>query len=165
MVALFQNVFYAEEVKPVGVYRTLKENLGYVCRHKCGSVLDLEKGIGADAVREFESVGFISSSGSEWVKSDFADRYYRDLFGWWSYAKILLVSWLSRRFSLPLQKHLLMKKLIPLIAVCVLLGCRETEIEKADGRNVQEEQKDSVSATPTFEANDWEENIEIGFDS
>ena len=58
-----------------------------------------------------------------------------------------------------------MNKLIPLIAVCILLGCRETEIEKSDGRNAQEEQKDSVSATPTFEANDWEENIEIGFDS
>ena len=58
-----------------------------------------------------------------------------------------------------------MKKLIPLIAVCVLLGCRETDIEKADGRNVQEEQTDSASATPTFEAEDWGENIEIGFDS
>ena len=104
MVALFQNVFYAEEVKPVGVCRTLKENLGYVCRHKCGSVLDLEKGIGADAVREFESVGFIRSSDSEWVKSEFAGRYYRDLFGLYSYAKILLASWLSRRFPLPLQK-------------------------------------------------------------
>ena len=143
--------------------RTLKENLGYVCRHKCGSVLDLEKGIGADAVREFESVGFISSSGSEWVKTDFADRYYRDLFGLWSYAKILLVSWLSR-FSLPLQKHFLMKKLIPLIAICALLGCRETEIEKSDGRNVQEEQNDSASVTPTFDTNGWEGSIDINFD-
>ena len=91
-------------IECVGMQGTLKENLGYVCMHKRGSVLDLEKGIGADAVREFESVGFISSSGSEWVKTDFADRYYRDLFGLWSYAKILLASWPSRCFSLPLQK-------------------------------------------------------------
>ena len=58
-----------------------------------------------------------------------------------------------------------MKKIIPLIAICALLGCRETEITEAEGRNVQEEQKDSVSVTPTFEAEDWGENIEIGFDS
>ena len=58
-----------------------------------------------------------------------------------------------------------MNKLIPLIAICILLGCREAEIEKSEGRNAQEEQKDSVSATPTFEAEDWGENVEIGFDS
>lgn len=39
-----------------------------------------------------------------------------------------------------------MKKLIPLIAICILLGCRETEIEKADGRNVQEEDMESFAA-------------------
>ena len=65
--------------------------------------------------------------------------------------------------SLSLQKIPLMKKLIPLIAICVLLSCRETEIEKSDGRNVQEEQKDSTNFTPTFEAEDWDESIPIGF--
>ena len=56
-----------------------------------------------------------------------------------------------------------MKKLIPLIAICALLGCREAEIEKSEGRNVQEEQKDSVSATPTFEAEDWGDSISVEF--
>ena len=57
-----------------------------------------------------------------------------------------------------------MKKLIPLIAICILLGCRETEIEKADGRNVQEEQKDSASGTSTFDTNGWEGSIDVGFE-
>ena len=56
-----------------------------------------------------------------------------------------------------------MKKLIPLIAICILLGCRETEIEKADGRNVQEEQNDSVNVTPTFDAEGWEGSVDVGF--
>lgn len=56
-----------------------------------------------------------------------------------------------------------MKKLIPLIAICALLGCREAEIKKADGRNVQEEQNDSVNVNPTFEAEDWGDSIPIGF--
>ena len=56
-----------------------------------------------------------------------------------------------------------MKKLIPLIAICILFGCRETEIEKSDGRNIQEEQKDSINFAPTFEAEDWGDSIPIGF--
>ena len=78
--------------------RTLKENLGYVCRHKYGSVPDLEKEIGPVAVREFYWVGFIKVSGSKWGKTDFADRYYRDLFGWWPYVKMLLASWFFASF-------------------------------------------------------------------
>ena len=57
-----------------------------------------------------------------------------------------------------------MQKLIPLIAVCILLGCRETEIDKADGRNVQEEQNDSVNVTPAFDTNGWEGSIDVGFE-
>lgn len=47
------------------------------------------------------------------------------------YATCLRFSYCDIRYAfLPLQKIPLMKKLIPLIAICILLGCRETEIEK-----------------------------------
>ena len=57
-----------------------------------------------------------------------------------------------------------MKKLIPLFVLLLAMGCQKVELEQ-EGRNAKEGQKDSVSVTPTFEAEDWGENIEIGFDS
>ena len=57
-----------------------------------------------------------------------------------------------------------MKKITPLIFTCLMLGCQKVELsESKDGRNAEEEQKDSTSVTPTFEAEDWEGTIDVGF--
>ena len=45
-----------------------------------------------------------------------------------------------------------------------MLGCQKVELsESKEGRNAEEEQKDSTSVTPTFEAEDWEGVIDVGF--
>lgn len=153
--------FY-EEVKPAGARASLKFSLGYVCRYRYGNLPDLEKEIDPVAVREFGWVGFIKVSGSKWKKTDFADRYYRDFFGWWSYAKIFFSSWLSRFFSLSLQKHPTMKRLIPILVICTMLGCRETEVDY-DSRGAQEEPADSASVTPSFTVPEWGDSINVDF--
>ena len=55
-----------------------------------------------------------------------------------------------------------MKKLIPLFVLLLAMGCQKVELEQ-EGRNAKEEQKDSADFTPTFEAEDWEDSIPIGF--
>ena len=57
-----------------------------------------------------------------------------------------------------------MKKLIPLFVLLLAMGCQKVELsESKEGRNAEEEQKDSTSVTPTFEAEDWEGVIDVGF--
>lgn len=55
-----------------------------------------------------------------------------------------------------------MKKLIPLFVLLLTVGCQKVELEQ-DGRNAKEEPKDSANVTPTFEAEDWEGVIDVGF--
>ena len=56
-----------------------------------------------------------------------------------------------------------MKKLIPLFVLLLAMGCQKVELGEQEGRNAKEEQKDSASVTPIFEAEDWEDFIPIGF--
>ena len=56
-----------------------------------------------------------------------------------------------------------MKKLFPIFVLLLAIGCQKTELEEQEGRNAKEEQKDSASVTPTFEAEDWGDSIPIGF--
>ena len=55
-----------------------------------------------------------------------------------------------------------MKRLIPLFVLLLAMGCQKVELEQ-EGRNAKDEQKDSASVTPTFEAEDWEGVIDVGF--
>ena len=57
-----------------------------------------------------------------------------------------------------------MKKIIGLILLCGILGCRQEPLvdDVHEGRST-EEQTDSTTVTPNFEAEDWEESILIGF--
>lgn len=65
---------------------------------------------------------------------------------------------------LSLQKIIVaMKKLFPIFVLLLAIGCQKTELEEQEGRNAKEEQKDSASVTPTFEAEDWGDSIPIGF--
>lgn len=67
----------------------LKKNLEYVCKYKKGYSNDLIEHIGMDCVNQFETVGFITKGHtlkhSTWKKTQLADRYYKDLFGYLSY--------------------------------------------------------------------------------
>ena len=69
--------------------KDLKRNLGYVCKTKSGYVNELIKAVGKKEVLQFESVGFITKGhtlkSETWKKTKLADRYYRDMFGTWSY--------------------------------------------------------------------------------
>ena len=56
-----------------------------------------------------------------------------------------------------------MKKLIPLFVLLLAMGCQKVELGEQEGRNAKDEQKDSASVTPTFEAEDWEGVIDVGF--
>ena len=57
-----------------------------------------------------------------------------------------------------------MKQLLLFLLLCVFLGCQKVElIEKQEGRNAQEEHKDSADVTPVFEAEDWEGIIDVSF--
>lgn len=57
-----------------------------------------------------------------------------------------------------------MKKIIPLIFACLIIGCQKVELsESKEGRNAQEEQSDSTSVTPTLDAENWEGTIDAGF--
>ena len=58
-----------------------------------------------------------------------------------------------------------MKKVVGIMLLCAMLGCRQEPLvdDVHDGRSTQEEEADSVSVTPNFEAEDWEESILIGF--
>lgn len=55
-----------------------------------------------------------------------------------------------------------MKKLIPLFTLFLAMSCQKVELEQ-EGRNAKEEQKDSASVIPTFEAEDWGNSIPIFF--
>ena len=58
-----------------------------------------------------------------------------------------------------------MKKIIPLIFACLIIGCQKVELsESKEGRNAQEEQIDSTSVTPTLDAENWEGTIDVGFE-
>lgn len=56
-----------------------------------------------------------------------------------------------------------MKKLIPLFVLLLAMGCQKVELGEQEGRNAKDEQKDSASVTPNFEAEDWEGVIDVGF--
>ena len=56
-----------------------------------------------------------------------------------------------------------MKRLIPLIAVCFLLGCRGTDIENNIGRNAVEEQVDSTNTNSNFSVPEWSDSINISY--
>ena len=56
-----------------------------------------------------------------------------------------------------------MKKLIVFAFICLAMSCQKVELEDQEGRNAKEEQKDSANVTPTFEAEDWEGVIDVGF--
>ena len=55
-----------------------------------------------------------------------------------------------------------MKILIPIIAVCILMGCREADIEY-DTRSAGEEQCDSSEVTPNFTVPEWGDTISVEF--
>ena len=55
-----------------------------------------------------------------------------------------------------------MKRLIPLFVLLLAMGCQKVELEQ-EGRNAKEEQKDSANFTPTFEAEDWGDSIQVCF--
>ena len=56
-----------------------------------------------------------------------------------------------------------MKKLILAFITLVTISCQKAELKECDSRSTQEEQKDSTSVTPTFEAEDWEGVIDVNF--
>jgi len=71
--------------------KNLKENLGYVCKSNNGYINELIEKIGDKCVHQFESIGFITrgctiKSGT-WSKTKLADRYYKDVFGIFSFYK------------------------------------------------------------------------------
>ena len=55
-----------------------------------------------------------------------------------------------------------MKILIPIMILCMLLGCRDAEEENA-GRGAQEEPADSASVTPEFVVPEWGDSISVEF--
>lgn len=65
--------------------KRLKETLGHVCRDKKGNLHDLQDSIGDEAITQFTSVGFIKPAGMAWIKTPFADRFYKDMFGYWAF--------------------------------------------------------------------------------
>lgn len=62
----------------------LKSNLGYVVTNRRGSVTELEEKIGRSAMKEFAIVGFIKLGYYNWSKLKLADKYYTDLYGYFS---------------------------------------------------------------------------------
>ena len=56
-----------------------------------------------------------------------------------------------------------MKKLTLLFVLLLAMGCQKVELGEQEGRNAKDEQKDSATVTPTFEAEDWEGVIDVGF--
>lgn len=71
-----------------------KDALLYICKKGCGYAEDLEKTVEKKYVSEFETVGFITRGHSlkskTWKKTNFADQYYKDLYGSLSFLKVKL---------------------------------------------------------------------------
>lgn len=65
--------------------KILKENLKYICRKKSGLLIDLIKEMDSDFINRLSYVGFINTNNSTWKKTKFVDKYYIDLFGYFSY--------------------------------------------------------------------------------
>lgn len=69
----------------------LQKHLGYVCKQEKGYANDLIQQIGLDRVKQFETVGFITKGHTlkfgTWRKTKLADRYYKDLYGSFSYLR------------------------------------------------------------------------------
>ena len=67
----------------------LQNKLGYVCKAKKGYVSDLIAKVGEPCMQQFESVGFITKGhtlkNETWRKTSLADRYYRDVYGVFSF--------------------------------------------------------------------------------
>ncbi len=71
--------------------KDLKDSLGYVCKSNNGYINELITRLGKECVLKFESIGFITrgctlTSGT-WSKTKLADRYYKDVFGIFSFYK------------------------------------------------------------------------------
>lgn len=73
----------------------LQKHLGYVCKNKKGYANDLIEIIGLERVNQFETVGFITKGHTlkygTWRKTKLADRYYKDLYGNFSYLKNIIL--------------------------------------------------------------------------
>lgn len=67
----------------------LKYNLSYVIKYKGGRMSELINYIGENTVQQFESIGFIDNPYKNiWSKTELADKYYKDIFGIFSFYKL-----------------------------------------------------------------------------
>jgi hypothetical protein len=72
---------------------SFRDALTYVCKTECGYVSDLETSVGTH-MPELETVGFVTKGHSllamTWRKTKFADQYFKDLYGNFSFWKLKL---------------------------------------------------------------------------
>lgn len=67
----------------------LQENLAYIVKYGNGRINNLIENIGEDVVHQFESIGFINNGCNiTWSKTPLADKYYKDVFGLFSFYKL-----------------------------------------------------------------------------
>ncbi len=67
----------------------LQENLAYIVKYGNGRINNLIENIGEDVVHQFESIGFITNGCNiTWSKTPLADKYYKDVFGLFSFYKL-----------------------------------------------------------------------------
>lgn len=67
----------------------LQENLAYIVKYGNGRINNLIENIGEDVVSQFESIGFINNGcNMTWSKTPLADKYYKDVFGLFSFYKL-----------------------------------------------------------------------------
>ena len=67
----------------------LQENLAYIVKYGNGRINNLIENIGEDVVHQFESIGFINNDCNiTWSKTPLADKYYKDVFGLFSFYKL-----------------------------------------------------------------------------
>lgn len=67
----------------------LKYKLSYVIKYGGGRISELNKVIGEKTEQQFESIGFIDNPYKNiWCKTKLADKYYKDIFGIFSFYKL-----------------------------------------------------------------------------
>ena len=67
----------------------LKNNLSYVVKYGSGRMSELNNSIGEKTAKQFESIGFINNPCTNiWRKTELADKYYKDIFGIFSFYKL-----------------------------------------------------------------------------
>lgn len=82
----------------------LKRDLAYIITRKEGLTFELERIVGKETAKSFETMGFIWLGKYRWYSRKFVCKYYKDLFGIFSYWYLIIKFKLKGKYNEEVKK-------------------------------------------------------------